>query len=1022
MVVGGVDSKIETKGPKADYALRPSCYEQPMSDITRLISRAAASGIWSRGVKLAREGAVTLESRNDVEIALRVRSPSRPVAASVSLYITPDEEEWDCDCGSRVMPCEHIAAAAIVVGQDGEPEAGSALPALKTATDAGGQIVYRFIRVDHGMKLQRFVTQPDGEAPLPESLTAMLSRPGLAATLRPDEPDLRADLLLQNRAGGVLPPDTVSALLQILFDLGDASRSRGRIFVDNQPVTIAREIIKPHARVFDRDRDVVLRIEADPRISAVVATGIALCGDVLHLLGEQELTGGWLQNLPREEVFAPTRFGELKTRILPELQKRIVVAVQTDRLPAIVRDLPPRIRFEVTREFDGISVLPLMVYGDPPCARIDDGRLVHLGGTVPVRDTGAEQRLRLRLHEELNLLPGRRSRLAGADAARLAERLQRFADGLAGPGADALRTLGELRPILTLRDDTGTSSAAGARIGVELTFALEVNGETRSVPATEVLSAWWSGQGLMAIGDGFANLPRGFLDKHAEKIEALLAARSRTGHVATHALSTLSSLCDALSHPRPPSLEKLAPLVESFTQIPVARLPADLTAELRGYQRDGVNWLTFMRKAGLGALLADDMGLGKTLQTLCAIHGRTLVVCPTSVLPNWQKEAARFRPGLRVCAYHGNRRTLDPKADVTLTSYAILRLDSEQLQAQAWSTVVLDEAQAIKNPDSQTARAAFDLPGDFRIALSGTPVENRLDELWSIAHFANPGLLASRGSFVERFAAPIAAGDAQVAAKLRQRIKPFLLRRLKKDVAPELPPRIESTLHVELEPSERAVYDAVRAATRADVLRLIDGGKGMMAALEALLRLRQASCHSGLVPGQNAQGSSKITTLVESLETAVAEGHKALVFSQWTSFLDKIEPHFKEAKIPFLRLDGATRDRGEVVDAFSKEDGPPVLLISLKAGGSGLNLAAADHVYLCDPWWNPAVEAQAADRAHRIGQDRPVLINRLVALDTVEERILLLQEKKRAIADAALGTGGGAAGGLTRQDLLDLLA
>jgi len=245
---------------------------------------------------------------------------------------------------------------------------------------------------------------------------------------------------------------------------------------------------------------------------------------------------------------------------------------------------------------------------------------------------------------------------------------------------------------------------------------------------------------------------------------------------------------------------------------------------------------------------------------------------------------------------------------------------------------------------------------------------------------------------------------------------------LKKDVAPELPPRIESTLHVELEPSERAVYDAVRAATRADVLRLIDGGKGMMAALEALLRLRQASCHSGLVPGQNAQGSSKITTLVESLETAVAEGHKALVFSQWTSFLDKIEPHFKEAKIPFLRLDGATRDRGEVVDAFSKEDGPPVLLISLKAGGSGLNLAAADHVYLCDPWWNPAVEAQAADRAHRIGQDRPVLINRLVALDTVEERILLLQEKKRAIADAALGTGGGAAGGLTRQDLLDLLA
>jgi SNF2 family DNA or RNA helicase len=461
-------------------------------------------------------------------------------------------------------------------------------------------------------------------------------------------------------------------------------------------------------------------------------------------------------------------------------------------------------------------------------------------------------------------------------------------------------------------------------------------------------------------------------------------------------------------------------LIAGFESIPEAEYPSDLKAELRDYQRQGVNWLCFLRDAGLGATLADDMGLGKTLQALCAIRGRTLVVCPRSVLFNWQNEAARFRPGLRSAVYHGPKRTLDPDADITITTYAVLRIDQDLLASQAWNVVVLDEAQLIKNPDSQVTRAAYRLNAEFRLTLSGTPVENRLEELWSQFQFTNPGLLGSRHFFQDQYATPISDGRPDAAKALRSKIRPFLLRRLKSEVARELPPRTDLVLECDLSEDERAVYDTIRAATQKEVVERLKAGGSVLKALESLLRLRQAACHSALVPGQHASSSSKVIELLAALDQATAEGHKSLVFSQWTSFLDLIEPHLAAAGIPSLRLDGSTRDRQAVVDAFQASSGPPVLLLSLKAGGTGLNLTAADHVFLMDLWWNPAVEDQAADRAHRIGQERPVFVYRLVAKDTVEERIVDLQQRKRGIADAALGDAD-QAGGLTRDDLLTLL-
>ena len=536
-----------------------------------------------------------------------------------------------------------------------------------------------------------------------------------------------------------------------------------------------------------------------------------------------------------------------------------------------------------------------------------------------------------------------------------------------------------------------------------------------------VLRAWRSGEPLVPLlAGGFAPLPRDWLSRFGRQVEDLLAARGSDGSLPRSAIPDLARLCDALDHPRPASFRELDRLAGDFAGIPEAPLPADLCATLRGYQRAGVNWLCFLREAGLGGLLADDMGLGKTLQALCALRGRTLVVAPTSLLHNWSDEIARFRPDLRVQIFHGSSRAIEPGADVTLTTYALLRRDREALVREDWETVILDEAQAIKNPESQVAQAAYQLPGAFRIALTGTPVENRLEELWSQFHFINPGLLGGRRDFEERYARPISQDGSDTAEHLRERIRPFVLRRRKGEVAPELPPRTDVILHCVLSDTERSIYEAIRAATARDVVERLEAGGNVLAALEALLRLRQACCHPALVPGQDAEDSAKLALLLDRLDTAVADGHKALVFSQWTSLLDLVEPRLDLAGIPYTRLDGTTRDRAGVLRRFAEETGPPVFLISLRAGGTGLNLTSADHVFLLDPWWNPAVEEQAADRTHRIGQERPVFVYRMVAENTVEERILALQEKKRAVSEMALGESG-AALSITREDLLALL-
>ena len=1008
----------------------------PLRKFAEVVRKATKAGIWSAAVKLARDESVRIESQDDDEIVARVRSPGRMVAPTTILY--PGEREWDCDCGGRVMPCEHIAAATIVLSGDSqqpgdapEAERGDATDARRPTARAWGRVIYRLARAEGGLRVTRAIVTDAGETPLASTLSALLARPVDAAGVSPEDVDLRADLLLGVGTRAALPPTKLDALLRLLAGCE-------RVLLDGRPVAVADEELLPRARVEDVGADVTLTIEASPTIREVVSVGVALVAEdgasdslALQRLGELELTGTSLQHVPQVRTFAPRELGVLAATVLPDLARRIEVEVRSARLPRLVRDVAPRMVLDLTHAGEELSVLPTLVYGAPPFARIDDGKLVlvQAGGPVPVRDTGAERALVLKLREELDLVPGRRTSYGGMDAPRFAEKLRRWRGGLTG---DAAAVVGETRRLLPRLLLTSTPAANGGppHVTFDLRFEVEAarrdgksaDGAPASVDAEAVVRAWREGLGLVPLlGGGWAALPQAWLAKHGERVADLLAARDAAGRLATHALRELGPLCDDLDEPRPEGLDRLAPLFASFEGLPAPTLPADLAATLRPYQRTGVAWLSFLRDTRTGGILADDMGLGKTLQALCVAGPGTLVVCPTSVLHNWAAEARRFRPGLRVSVYHGPGRALDETADLTITSYALLRLDAARLAARPWRTVFLDEAQAIKNPDSQVARAAFALPAELRLAMSGTPVENRLDELWSLMRFANPGLLGGRADFEARTSRAIAAGDEGAAERLRARIRPFVLRRLKRDVAPELPPRTEAVLHVELDERERAVYDAVRAASRADVVALVESGRGVMKALEALLRLRQASSHAALVPGQSATSSSKIDVLVSALATAAADRHKALVFSQWTSFLDLVEPHLAHAGIAFTRLDGSTRDRGAVTEAFQSEGGPPVLLVSLKAGGSGLNLTAADHVFLCDLWWNPAVEDQAADRAHRIGQQRPVTIYRLVTVGTVEERILALQAQKRGLVDAALGDAALAAA-LTRDDLLALLA
>jgi superfamily II DNA or RNA helicase len=567
----------------------------------------------------------------------------------------------------------------------------------------------------------------------------------------------------------------------------------------------------------------------------------------------------------------------------------------------------------------------------------------------------------------------------------------------------------------------------------------EIHGGVRfgdaEIGLPELLKALRKGDNTVRLGDGsYGVLPDEWLRQQGFLLEL---GESREGHLRFRSSQAL--LIDLLLQDQPESsadetFRLVRKRLRDYTGIRPLEAPDGFVGTLRGYQREGLGWFQFLDQFGFGGCLADDMGLGKTVQILALLAGRrsgkaSLVVVPNSLVFNWKQEAMRFTPGLRILEHTGVKRGKDTKRlrrfDVVLTTYGTMRNDISLLKDVSFDYIILDEAQIIKNPASLTAKAARLLQGRRRLALSGTPIENHLGELWSLFEFLNPGILGGVTFFRKqmKIQGSISADSRELLARY---LKPFILRRTKEQVAPELPDKVEQTLFCELESAERRRYDQLKRYYQRSLQQRIESEglrRSKIKVLEALLRLRQAACHPGLLDKESVHRSStKLALLLQHLEDVVSEERKALVFSQFTSLLKILRPRLDEMGFVYEYLDGRTRDRARRVQRFQEDPDCRLFLISLKAGGLGLNLTAAEYVFLMDPWWNPASEAQAIDRTHRIGQDKKVFAYRLIAKDTVEEKVLELQRSKRELAEAIISQDIGPIGELSRDDLALLLS
>jgi len=577
---------------------------------------------------------------------------------------------------------------------------------------------------------------------------------------------------------------------------------------------------------------------------------------------------------------------------------------------------------------------------------------------------------------------------------------------------------------------------------LDIDAVVDVEGEEDLISLRDLLRWLHEGRRWVTLADGsVAKLDPAILQPIAEAAGAIDFDKAGHAEISTLELGTLGRLLGAVT--TADVAKEVRALMANMTGERGSKAPKKakaLTAKLREYQRSGFAWLWQLHQNNMTGILADDMGLGKTVQALALLTkakeeegpAPTLIVCPTSVLSVWKQEVAKWAPTLSVLTWHGpergESRRLLKKSDIVVTSYALLRRDIDELSSIEFRYVILDEAQYIKNWATSTAKSARQLKAAHRLALSGTPVENHLADLWAIFDFLAPGFLGKLSDFQKTYVRPIEDGDPKTLEALRARIRPFVMRRRKEDVATELPPKTEQTLYVQLGKAQLGLYNRILKSAREEILgRIGDVGleKSQMTILAALTRLRQICCDPhllGLPDSSALPGSAKLEAFKELIADAVGSGSKVLVFSQFVEMQKIIGEALTELKIEYLWLHGGTKNREELVQSFQSKGGPPVFLISLKAGGSGITLTEADTVIHYDPWWNPAVEDQATDRAHRIGQDKPVNVYRLVCEDTVEQKMVELGSRKREVAESALGRDVTAGKKLTMEDVEALLA
>lgn len=869
------------------------------------------------------------------------------------------------------------------------------------------------------------------------------------------------------------PRDREALASLILAERQDGSLARARLLAHalealvDHPTVFARSLPTRRMKVRRLPPVVVLRIDRDERqgdgrLALLLGAATIPIHEVAeHALGDQHLVQ--IDERRGECIVAP--LSRRASALINTLTRHSASLPPESHLPLLemVSRAQPDVEVEVP---EGLRVEALEASSDP-VLRLDPLRGGGLLASLLVRPLGAGAAwppangpIRVLGHSQGRLVSARRDMARERELAHhVVERLSlaeipydarpfRWRLNDQEEALDLLVAAGELGDELPIEWPEGgiaawsvTRSSIGdlrVRVGrlqdwFGIDGVVEVEGE--SVSLADLLEAVKAGRRYVRIGPGrFARLEATLRDRLRQADEVIFRQGEEGDLVLGKALA--GRLADIF--PEEELLDgdrawlELRARMERSDRLEV-EVPEGFRGTMRSYQIEGFRWLARLAHWEAGACLADDMGLGKTIQALALLlHraplGPALVVAPTSVGPGWVKETERFAPSLRPRLYRGPRRRellSDPApGDVLITSYDLLALDIDLLVEREFATLILDEAQAIKNPRTQRARAAYRVRAPFRAALTGTPLENHLGELWSIYHAVSPGLLGPWDRFVQRFAGPIERdGDLGRRDLLVQRIRPFLLRRTKAEVAPELPPRTEVIEPVELSDDERELYSSARRdileslAARGDEVE----GRRRVAVLAGITRLRLMACHPRLYDADSLIPSAKLAAVLARIEGLQARGERALIFSQFTSHLGLLREALDFREVPYLYLDGRTpaNRRAKLVEVWA-EGSPALFLISLKAGGTGLNLMGADFVIHLDPWWNPAVEDQAADRTHRIGQTRPVTVVRMIAQGTIEEAVLELHEHKRELARSLL-EGSDAAARLSAEELLDLV-
>lgn len=833
------------------------------------------------------------------------------------------------------------------------------------------------------------------------------------------------------------------ALMQLRFS-DDALRPRFDLELDDNAIVVKASF----ERINDKRRFQLSQggwFEGAPGWQIDTANGVA---HPLH----RRVSPAALRRLVRSPAIAEpiTRIGDVIMTGLPKVALEVGADLPDLDQIAQVMDLEPSFRMHAQGELVHAAVALYVSYGEQemlvPSGALGPPVLIQPPDSRNPRircyrcDIAAQQEAVGKLLE-LGLHPDESGELFVADGDQA---IRFWSDGIA--------TLPETWSLYVPDDLVDTQIRANTVVphgrissGMDwLSVKLSFESEGVTVPREEIARCLAMGQKFVKLEDGsYAKIDAEQIKAVLEReVELMTAGRggklplSQAGRV-QELEQLLKSVGKCTSTQGARSLfEKLA----NIDEIGAAKKPRNLKAKLRPYQEQGLSWLKFIHDIGAGGVLADDMGLGKTLQAIAlfllvkaeAKRLSALVVAPTSVVHNWAREIQRFGPSLSVTVWHGadRKEQIDElsKADVIITSYALLRRDVDILRGLDLTYCVLDEAQQIKNPMSATAQAAKRIPAERRLALTGTPIENRLSEIWSIFDFVSPNLLGPLDKFEETFSRPIDQGDSKAAARLRAIIHPFILRRTKLEVARDLPEKIEDDRICELMGEQKTLYAQVAREVRAQVMGEVERvgmARSHIHILAGLTRLRQAACDPrllGLPREFSDEDSGKLQAVRDLMEECVSGGHKVLLFSQFVSMLQLIRIALDRDGIRYEYLDGSTKDRAERVEHFQTDPTVSVFLISLKAGGTGLNLTAADTVIHFDPWWNPAVEDQATDRAHRIGQTRVVTTYRLVAEGTIEEKILQLKAKKRELVSAVLSEDAGGAKKLTRADLDDLFS